>query len=130
MTVSSNCPPGSRQSRFSTLGTLLRHARETARLSLKELGDAMDYWPTYLSDVERGRRGVTRELCDQLSQTLGLDRVELYARAGHLSNEVLAYLARTPRALSVLERLAAEGASEQFVSELLAWMDQRLSAGS
>lgn len=124
----SNSPEGNRQSLIPSIGALLRHAREAARLSLKDLGEALDYWPSYLSDVERGQRGVPRELCDQLSRTLGLDRVELYARAGHLSDAVLDYLGQTPRALLVLERLAQRSASETEVDALLAWMDLRLTA--
>jgi transcriptional regulator with XRE-family HTH domain len=98
------------------LGALLRRAREATRLSIKDFARALDYSPSYLSDVENGRRGVTRQLCDQLSPALGLDRVELYARAGHLSDEVLDYLGRQPSALRVLELLAELDADASLVS--------------
>ncbi len=100
------------------LGALLRKAREAARLSLKEFALSLDYSPSYLSDVERGQRGVSRQMCDQLSARLGLDRIELYARSGHLSDAVLAYLYRVPQALGVLELLAEMAAPEEVVVEL------------
>lgn len=103
---------------LSPLGAFLRHAREAARLSIRQFADALDYSPSHLSDVERGQRAVTRQMCDQLSKTLGLDRVELYARAGHLTDEVLVYLCRRPKALGVLELLAAEDASDEVVEKL------------
>ena len=100
------------------LGAFLRRAREAARLSLKEFALALDYSPSYLSDVERGQRNVTRQMCDQLSQSLGLDRVELYARAGHLTDEVLDYLGRRPKALGLLELLALLDADDLLVEEI------------
>ena len=100
------------------LGAFLRHAREATRLSIRQVAHALDYSPSHLSDVERGQRRVTRAMCDQLSRTLGLDRVELYARAGHLSEEVLGYIARRPKALGVLELLAELDAGDLLVEEL------------
>lgn len=108
---------------LDTLGSLLRQAREAARLSIKEFAHAIDYSPSYLCDVEHGRRAVTRTLCDRLSHSLGLDRVELYARAGHLSDAVLAYLGRQPRALRVLELLAEMDASEPVVKATCAYLE-------
>ena len=99
-------------------GAFLRQAREAARLSLREFARALDYSPSHLSDVERGQRKVTRAMCDRLSRTLGLDRVELYARAGHLSDGVLGYIARRPKALGILELLAELDAGEPMVEEL------------
>ena len=104
---------------FGPLGAFLRRAREAARLSLREFATSLDYSPTHLGDLERGQRAVTREMCDKLSQTLGLDRVELYARAGHLTDEVLLYLCRRPKALGVLEMLAEQDADEGVVGELI-----------
>lgn len=97
------------------LGELLRRARKAARYSLEELARVLDYSASYLSDIETGKRGVTRQLCDQLSRALGLDRIELYARAGHLPDEVLRYLERTPQALTVLEILAKGNATPEQI---------------
>lgn len=101
------------------LGAVLRKAREAARLSIKDVAREIDYCATQVSDVERGRRGVTRQMCDRLSDALGLDRTELYARAGHLSDQVQEYLVRRPRALALLERLAELDAPEEMVARLL-----------
>jgi transcriptional regulator with XRE-family HTH domain len=117
----SSFPPRRRR----TLGEALRSAREAARLTLKELGAALELAPSYLSDLENNRRPVSRKACDQLSATLGMDRTLLYARAGHLSEGVLEYLAQTPRALAVLERLAARRAGDELVGELLGWIEER-----
>ncbi len=103
---------------LGALGAFLRRAREAARLSIRELALVLDYSPAHLSDVERGQRAVTRQLCDQLSERFGLDRVELYARAGHLTEAVLRYLGRCPKALLLLELLAETEASEELVQEL------------
>ena len=111
------------------LGALLRKAREAASLSIKDVAREIDYWPTHLGDVERGRRGVTRQMCDRLSRALGIDRTELYARAGHLSDEVLVYLARRPKALGVLELLAERDADDGLVSELCEAIRAKESGG-
>ncbi len=103
---------------LAPLGTFLRRAREAARLSIKEFAFALDYSPTHLCDIENGRRRVTRPLCDDLSDKLGLDRSELYARAGHLSDEVLNYLVRRPRALRVLELLAERDVGDERIASL------------
>ena len=103
---------------FGSLGAFLRSAREAARLSLRQFATSLDYSPSHLGDVERGNRAVTRQMCDKLSHTLGIDRVELYARAGHLTDEVLLYLCRRPKALGVLELLASQDASDETVESL------------
>lgn len=112
------------------LGAFLRRARETARLSIREIARALDYSQTHLGDVERGHRHVTRPMCDQLSRVLGIDRVELYARAGHLTDEVLRYLCRRPKALGVLELLAAQDADDLVVGDLCERIRSRREAGS
>ena len=103
---------------LAPLGAFLRRAREAARLSIKEFAFALDYSPTHLCDIENGRRRVTRPLCDDLSDKLGLDRSELYARAGHLSDGVLGYIARRPKAMGILELLAELDAGELLGVEL------------
>ena len=108
-----------RRPRVLGLGALLRAARKRAGLSLMNLAQALGVSSkSHLHDVEKGRRGLSRQMCDDLSRVLGLDRVLLYARAGHLSDETTAYLARRPRALGLLERLAAIDASEGVLEEM------------
>lgn len=111
------------------LGAFLRRAREAARLSIKEFAFALDYSPTHLCDIENGRRRVTRPLCDDLSAKLGLDRSELYARAGHLSDGVLGYLGRRPKAMGILELLAEQDANEGVVGELIESIRWKKSGG-
>lgn len=103
-----------------TLGAFLRRARTAARLSLADLGSLLGYSQSFLSDVERDQRPVSRQLCDALSEKLGLDRVELYARAGHLTEPVAEYLQRRPRALAVLELLAGMDASDESLAAIAA----------
>lgn len=109
-----------------TLGEVVRRARAAARLSLSELGSVLGYSSSFLCDVERGRRPVPRPLCDALSEKLGLDRVELYARAGHLTEPVTEYLQRRPRALAMLELLAGMDASDETLCEVVRGLSREL----
>ena len=103
---------------IGTVGMLLQRARMAASLSLQQLARRVSFSAGYLCDVEKGRRNVTPALCERLPGALGLDRVELYARAGLLPETLHAYLARVPRALGLLELLAELDARETLIEEL------------
>lgn len=51
-------------------GAEMRLKRKRARLSLTEMAEALDYWPSYISDLELGRRNWTFQLSSDYLKVL------------------------------------------------------------
>lgn len=69
--------PGSKDTRPIAIaeGSRIRHARKSAGMSLRELGEAMGVTAPFLHDVEYGRRQMTDERVQQAAKALGVDRL-------------------------------------------------------
>jgi len=101
-----------------TLGAFLRRERRAANVSLETMATSLGYSSTFLSDVERDQRPASRSLCMAMARVMGLDTVELLARAGHLTEDAAEYLRRRPRALYLLDLLARIGADDETLESL------------
>jgi transcriptional regulator with XRE-family HTH domain len=59
------CPPTLETMPLTEFGKVMRELREIADVSLREMAQAIDLSPTYLSAVEMGEKGVTEELVEK-----------------------------------------------------------------
>lgn len=60
-----------------TPAELVREARESKRVTLRQLAEMLGVSAPYLSDIEHGRRPVTEKLAEGLERTVGIDRLKL-----------------------------------------------------
>jgi transcriptional regulator with XRE-family HTH domain len=106
------------------LGSRLREARVAAGLSLRALARTAGVTPSYLSDIELGRRAPSEKTLASLAEALELAVPELLMGAGRLDEATQAYLARHPAAGRLLRRLAELGLGEPELEALLAEVDR------
>ncbi len=88
----------------TSLGDYLREQRQSARLSLRQLGDLAGVSNPYLSQIERGLKRPSAEILQQLAKGLEVSAESLYVKAGILDAEAVAEAAR----LDVRSAIAAD----------------------
>lgn len=105
----------------NAFGNHVRTARQSAKLSLRELGekvrkpDGTAFSPQYLNDVEHGRRNPPDEdTIRQLARALDIDPEVLLAEAGREPEDVKAYLAAMPQEREVIGRLFRKARERGF----------------
>jgi transcriptional regulator with XRE-family HTH domain len=59
-------------------GEFVRALRNNKGRTLKEIAESLDISQMYLSDIERGKRGITDELIEGLSEVFNIAAFELY----------------------------------------------------
>jgi len=74
-------------SHLDALGRFIRHQRELARMSLRQLAELAEISNPYLSQIERGIHRPSAEVLNALSRPLGLSARTLYAKAGLLDED-------------------------------------------
>lgn len=89
---------------YVRFGSFLRARREAAGLSLRGVASKLGIQPAYLSQVELGNVGVSENVSKQLAELLGEDPDVLYAMAGKVSSDLLAIIAKRPKAFAELIR--------------------------
>jgi len=88
------------------LGDRIRQAREQSGVRLRALAAELGISPSYLSDIENGKRTPAHRLLVEICRRLRLDLDELLAAAGKLDPETRRYLRRSPAAARLLRRIA------------------------
>jgi transcriptional regulator with XRE-family HTH domain len=83
------------------LGSYIRHQRESARLSLRNLAKLAGVSNPYLSQIERGLRKPSAEILQAIAKALEISSETLYVKAGILeerepTEDVETVLARDP----------------------------------
>lgn len=71
-----------KEGQLPSIGDLLKEARATGELSLREVQKATGVDFTHIWNIERGRRNASRDTLDKISSVLGLDRDLVYVAAG------------------------------------------------
>jgi XRE family transcriptional regulator, fatty acid utilization regulator len=64
-----------------TLGSVVKEARDGARMSQRELGTALGVKASHIAYIENGHRNPSISLINRISETLGLDAKELLVLA-------------------------------------------------
>lgn len=83
------------------LGSYIRHQRESARLSLRNLAKIAGVSNPYLSQIERGLRKPSAEILQAIAKALEISSETLYVKAGILEErepveDLEAVIARDP----------------------------------
>ena len=102
-----------------TLGDRIRIGRARKRQTLRDLAEAIHRSPSFLSDVENGRRAPSDEVLAELAQQLELDLDDLLAAAGRVSPDVSAYLRSTPEAGRLFRALSRNAVDKEGVRRLI-----------
>lgn len=102
-----------------TFGDRIRVGRARKDLTLRQAAERIGRSPSYLSDIEHGRRTASEEVARQLASLLDLDVDDLLASAGRLPEEVADYLRATPEVTRLFRVLEENGASTSDVRALI-----------
>lgn len=106
------------RNRPDTLGTYIRSARLSRKVSLRQLAAAVGVTASYISDIENDRRVPSEEVLERIARQLELDLDELFARTGRLDQDTEEYLKRSPAAVRLFRRIARQGLDEADLAEL------------
>lgn len=90
-----------------SLGDVLRDARISKDLGLRELARSLSKSPSYLSDIENDRRVPSEEVLGELAELLDLDFEELMALAGRLGDATRRLVEKNPEAVSLFRKLSS-----------------------
>lgn len=102
-----------------TLGEVLRDARVSLDISLRELAKRLDLAPSYLSDIENDRRVPSEEVLQNLARELKLKFDDLMALAGRFGEQAERYLKRHPAAGQLFRRISEKRLSDDDLQKLL-----------
>jgi transcriptional regulator with XRE-family HTH domain len=108
----------------SSVGEIIREARVSQGLKLRELAKRMDIAPSYLSDIENERRVPSEELIRKIASHLSLDFDDLMARTGKLGGRTDRYLRRTPEAGVLFRKLSESNFPPDEVKKLIVEVDR------
>lgn len=91
---------------MSTLGQVVRQARERKGISQRALCALVDVSSGYMSRLENDHAGYngSEESCTRIADALGLDPDELMRLAGHLPSDIEQFILNNPRELKSLRR--------------------------
>ena len=95
------------------LGSYIRHQRESARLSLRNLAKLAGVSNPYLSQIERGLRRPSAEILQAIAKALEISSETLYVKAGILeerepAEDLEAVIARDPHLTGEQRRALVE----------------------
>jgi transcriptional regulator with XRE-family HTH domain len=88
-------------------------------MTLRQLAEAIERSPSFLSDVENSRRVPSDEVLRALATYLELDLDDLLAAAGRVSPDVSAYLRSNPEAGRLFRALSAHQVDGRGVRRLI-----------
>lgn len=107
-----------------TLGELIRHARTTLDITLRELARRLDVTPSYVSDIENDRRVPSEEVLIRIAAALELDADDLVARSGRLASDAEKYMRQTPAATTLFRKVTQQRLNEQQIAALMEKVDE------
>jgi transcriptional regulator with XRE-family HTH domain len=106
------------------LGDVIRDARVSAGMSLRDFAKALNKTPSYLSDIENNRRVPAEPVLRDIVGVLPLDYDDLMARAGRFGEHAVRYMMRTPGAGVLMRKLSDANASSEFLEKLTKLTDE------
>ena len=94
-----------------SLGKAIRAARETQRMTLRELGAAVGVTASFLSDLEHDRRSTTKLL--EIAKVLGVP-LSVFVAFGGVTRDLTDWLSVHPKEVARLRMsMAREAASKE-----------------
>ena len=103
----------------TTLGDVLREARNKEDISLRELAKKLSVTASYLSDIENNRRVPSEDVLGQLAAVFKLRLDELMALAGRVGDDGERYLKSHPSAGVLFRRLTDQRVPEDELQKLI-----------
>lgn len=86
-----------------TLAERIRDARERAGMSRKEVAEAANVSPEYITSIEQGRRGIKqRHHIASLAHALGIPVDSIYADVGIIPHDLQDRLINDPTAIATI----------------------------
>lgn len=107
-----------------TLGEIIRHARTSLDMTLRELARRLDVTPSYVSDIENDRRVPSEEVLIRIAAVLDLDANDLVARSGRLASDTEKYMRQTPAATTLFRKVTQQRLNEQQIAALMEKVDE------
>jgi ribosome-binding protein aMBF1 (putative translation factor) len=102
-----------------TFGEQIAEARKGTGRSLRDLAAAIGRSPSYLNDIEHGRRVPSSDVVTELAEALHLDRDVLLAAAGRVGDGAEEYMRATPNAGVLLRKVSNAGLSNEDLARLI-----------
>lgn len=93
------------------VGEMVRAGREASGLSLRRCASDVGLPPSYLSDIENGRRLPSERALELLAAHLDLDVERLHACSGRVSSDLKRWLETNPQVRDALDSLRAADVS-------------------
>lgn len=109
-----------------SFGAQIAEARKASGRSLRDLAGAIGRSPSYLNDIEHGRRVPSSDVVSELAEALGLDRDSLMAAAGRVGDGAEEYLRSNPNAGVLLRKVSKAGLSNEDLGKLIKSADQMI----
>jgi transcriptional regulator with XRE-family HTH domain len=110
-----------------SLGDVVREARASKGLSLRQLALQLNKTPSYLSDIENDRRIPAEDLLKQIAEVFGLDFDDLMARGGRFGEDTVRYVMKTPAAGSLFRRVTEHNLQEDDLKKLAKFTEKLAS---
>ena len=107
-----------------SLGDAINRSRMEKRVGLRALARELGIAPSYLSDIENGRRVPSEAILRRLSERLDLDFDILMRQAGRLGEEAEEYIRHNELAGQLFRRIAGSQLDQEDLKRLLARLDQ------
>jgi transcriptional regulator with XRE-family HTH domain len=107
-----------------TLGDQVRDARVEAGISLRELARQLERAPSYLNDIEHGRRVPSEEVLKSLAEALHLDAGRLMTSAGRVGSDTTAYMQSVPEAGVLFRKVSGANLSPGDLQQLIKQADR------
>lgn len=102
-----------------SFGEQIAEARKASGRSLRDLAGAIHRSPSYLNDIEHGRRVPSSDVVGELAEALTLDRDALLAAAGRVGEGAEEYMRSTPNAGVLLRKVSRAGLSNDDLGKLI-----------
>jgi len=106
------------------LGRQIAEARRERGKSLRALAEEVGLSPSYLNDIEHGRRVPSEPAILDLAAALGLDSDAMLAKAGRVGEGAEQYLRTRPSAGLLLRKASDARLSEEDLQKLIRKTDQ------
>lgn len=107
-----------------TLGEVLRDARVSAELTLRDLAKKLEITPSYISDIENDRRVPSEDVLARLAAELKLTFDDLMARAGRVGDQAERYMKQNPAAGVLFRRISERRLPEEDLQKLLTQVEK------
>lgn len=100
-------------------GEQIADGRKAAGRSLRDLAASLELSPSYLNDIEHGRRVPSAGVIADLAQELNLDADALLAAAGRVGDNAEEYLKLNPNAGVLLRTVSKANLSNNDLQQLI-----------